>query len=145
MGKIFSRNCLALLTLHVAINSFSHFSTNISLQSAALISGPPLLVAQFYNHIPGAQPADGAHDGYYIFPCNTDLPEIVFEFDGFAFPITHHFNLGPWQMGSSYCLGSILGTEAANVWTMGTIFMIDDYTIFDVGNRRVGFATLADL
>jgi hypothetical protein len=131
------------LTLHVAINSFSHFSIDISLQGAALIGGPPLLVAHFYNHIPSAQPADAANDGYYIFLCDTDLPDIVFYFDDFDFPITHHFNLGQWQMGSPYCIGSIMADVTANFWTIGTIFMTDYYTVFDVGNRKVGFANLA--
>jgi Eukaryotic aspartyl protease len=130
------------LTLYVAINSFSHFSTDISLQGAALISGPPELVAQFYGHIPGAQPAGAAHDGYYIFPCNTDLPEIFFEFDAFIFYIEDNLSLGPWQMGSPDCLGAITGLEVVNGWTMGTVFMTDYYTIFDVANRRVGFADL---
>jgi cathepsin D len=131
------------LTLHVAIISFSHFSTNISLQGAALISGPPVLVAQFYGHIPGAQPAGAAHDGYYIFPCNTNLPAIIFEFEDIDFTITNKFNLGQWQVGSSYCLGAITGVEPTNVWTMGALFMTDYYTMFDVVNRKVGFATLA--
>jgi hypothetical protein len=128
------------LTLHVAINSFSHFPTNISLQGAALIRGHPEVVGHFYDHIPGAQ---AAPDGYYIFPCNTVLPDIVFHFDDFDFPITHNFNLGPWRTGSPYCLGSIMRDEEIDAWTMGTVFMTDYYTIFDVGNRRVGFADLA--
>jgi cathepsin D len=138
--KLFSMESLALLTLHVAINSFSHFSTDISLQGAALISGHPEVVDHLYSRIPGAQPVN---HGYYTFPCDTVLPDIVFEFDGFPVSITYNFNLGSWQMGSPYCLGSIMAVETDNVWTMGTIFMTNYYAVFEVVNRRVGFANLA--
>jgi hypothetical protein len=128
------------LTLHVAINSFSHFSTDISLQGAALIAGPPELVAQIYSRIPGSLAAE---NGFCLFPCNTDLPNIVFHIEDHEYPITRNFNLGPWAVGSNYCIGSIMVVATANVWTIGTVFMTDYYTIFDVGNRRVGFADLA--
>jgi hypothetical protein len=128
------------LTLHVAINSFSHFSTNISLQGAALINGPPALVGQLYEHI--SVDSFGFDDGNYVFPCHTVVPDIVFRFAGVAFSITHSFNLGQWESNPAYCIGSITGVEPDQVWTMGTIFMTDYYTVFDVGNRRVGLADL---
>jgi hypothetical protein len=128
------------LTLHVAINSFSHFLTDISLQGAAFISGPPELVDIFYDYIPDAQ---HANNGFYIFPCDTDLPDIVLHFGDVGYVLAHNFNRGPWQVGSPDCLGSIIAVQPANVWTIGTVFMSDYYTIFDVGNRRVGFAELA--
>jgi cathepsin D len=138
--KLLSTEFPALLTLHVSTNSFSHFSTYISLQGANTISGNPDNVRNFYSKIPGSQTLG---NGYYIFPCNTILPEIVFYFGGVAFPITKSFNRGVPYQGSPNCLGSIVADEVTNQWTMGTAFMTNVYTVFDVGNRRVGLATLA--
>jgi hypothetical protein len=129
-----------LLTLYVTINSFSHFSTDISFQGATLISGYPENVREVYKQIPGSQ-ADG--NGFYIFPCNTVIPDIAFYFDGVAFPITQNFNRGVTSAGSPYCYGSIMGDQPDNIWTLGTAFMANFYTVFDVGTKRVGFATLA--
>jgi cathepsin D len=110
------------------------------LQGATLISGTPNVVEEFYNQIPGSQALD---DGYYTFPCDDELPEIVFYFGGVAFPITQSFNTGLEDEGSPNCIGAIRGDQQGNSWTMGTAFMTNYYTIFDVGNQRVGFATLA--
>jgi hypothetical protein len=134
------RDSLASLTLHVAINSFSYFSTDISLQGANAISGHPEDVRKFYRQIPGSQADD---DGYYTFPCNTVLPVIAFYFDGIAFPITQSFNRGIDHEGSPNCYGSIVGNEKTDSWTMGLAFLANYYTVFDVGDKRVGFATLA--
>jgi cathepsin D len=138
--KLFSEKSLALLTLHVAINSFSHFSADISLQGANYIIGHPVGVHQLYKQIPGSQAID---DGFYIFPCNTVLPDIAFYFDGVAFPITQNFNLGLHEEGSPDCYGSIIANKGFDTWVLGIDFMTNYYTVFDVGTKRVGFATLA--
>jgi hypothetical protein len=134
------RELFALLTLHVEINSFSHFSTDISLQGANYITGHPNDVRDFYKQIPGSQAID---DGFYTFSCNTVLPDIAFYFDGVAFPITQNFNKGIEDEGSPNCVGSIVGIEETNTWTLGVAFMANYYTVFDVGTERIGFATLA--
>jgi hypothetical protein len=128
------------LTLYVAINYFSHFSTDISLQGATLIYGHPNDVREFYKQIPGYQAIER---GYYTYPCNTVLPDIAFYFDGVAFPITRNFNRGVHPQGSPNCVGSIVADEVNNAWTLGVAFMANYYIVFDVGNRKVGFATLA--
>jgi hypothetical protein len=128
------------LILHVAINFFSHFSTDISLQGANYISGAPGIVRKFYKQIPGSQ---AIQRGFWIYPCNTILPAIAFYFDGVAFPITRNFNRGRRKQGSPDCVGSIVGDHVTNSWTLGAAFMANYYTVFDVGSKRVGFATLA--
>jgi hypothetical protein len=128
------------LILHVAIISFSHFSTDISLQGSDLISGHADPVRRFYDLIPGSQPVE---HGFYMYPCDTNLPDIALYFGGVAFSITQDFDRGLRDEGSGNCLGSIVGNEENPMWTIGTAFMTNFYTVFDVDNRRVGFATLA--
>jgi hypothetical protein len=133
---------LALLTLQVAINSFSRLSTDISLQGSPLIHGPPENVREFYDRIPGSQAVE---KGFYIYPCNTVLPDIAFYFGGVAFPITKNFSRGARYQGTHVCFGSIMANRRIDInrWTLGSTFMANYYTIFDYGTKRVGFATLA--
>jgi len=53
------------------------------------------------------------------------------------------FNFGPLSSDSSTCLGSIVSSmQNDNIWTFGTSFLRDIYTIFDYDNNQVGLADL---
>jgi hypothetical protein len=112
------------------------------LQGATSILAHPEDVRKLYSQIPGSQ---AVANGFYIYPCNIVLPDIAFYFDGVAFPITQNFRHDRWNQGSPNCLGNIIGNSIIpiNTWVLGAAFMANYYTIFDVGNKRVGFATLA--
>src|SRR5271170_936748 len=130
---------LALSTLCVAIITFSNYLTDIFIQGTALIIGTPTDVAALYALIPGSE---HNRSGYYTFPCNSDIPDIVFYFSGQAFSITQSFNFGPVSPGSNMCFGSIWGSQDTSFWVLGTSFMTNYYTVFDLGTTQVGFATL---
>ncbi|KAF9235750.1 Asp-domain-containing protein [Melanogaster broomeanus] len=68
-----------------------------------------------------------------------------FTFGGTSFPIpTDSFNLGPVYLTSTDCISGIVGQDVgASFWIVGALFLSNVYTAFDVGNTRVGFATLA--
>ncbi|KAF9226025.1 Asp-domain-containing protein [Gyrodon lividus] len=105
-----------------------------------LIHGRPGDVATFYGAI-GSVPSPIA-PGYYIFPCN-DVPSVSFTFGGTSFPIsadslTHGFA----DKESITCYGAIIVGNLP-FWVVGTAFLRNVYTAFDVANARVGFATLA--
>jgi hypothetical protein len=52
-------------------------------------------------------------------------------------------NAGSQSIGSNRCFGVITQKENRAFWTLGVAFMTGYYTVFDVANRQVGFATLA--
>jgi hypothetical protein len=114
-------------------------------QGTNIIIGELDEVVDLYSLIPGSEPLD---NGMYIFPCDTNLPDISFYFNGQGFSITQSFNFGPIFPGSDSCAGGIRGREDVEFWTLGGTFMTNYYTIFDIGQpgvrgAQVGFADLA--
>ncbi|PVF96166.1 acid protease [Serendipita vermifera] len=110
----------------------------------SLVIGDSASVASFYNSIPGAKQDESIGRGFYTYPCD-GKPEVSFTIGGKEFPITDSFNLGRVQEGSDMCVGGIVasGDTGDKFWILGDVFMTNYYTVFDVGNKRVGFAQLA--
>ncbi|KAF9223908.1 Asp-domain-containing protein [Gyrodon lividus] len=103
-----------------------------------LIHGVAEDVETLYEGI-GGRPDD---NNFYIFPCD-DVPSIVFTFGDTPFPVpAEALNLGPHPVVPSYCIGAIVA-GVSPPWIVGTAFLRNVYTAFDVSNVRVGFATLA--
>ncbi|KIJ60518.1 hypothetical protein HYDPIDRAFT_98543 [Hydnomerulius pinastri MD-312] len=112
-----------------------------------LIVGQPSDVATLYKAIGGKDASSTAGDGFYTFPCNA-VPKVSLTFGGKSFPISADtLNLGPVSSGSSDCVGGIVGQDIGSCecpfWIVGDVFLANVYSAFDVGNSRVGFATLA--
>ncbi|KAF9219394.1 acid protease [Gyrodon lividus] len=104
------------------------------------IHGFPREVAVLYAVI-GGTPFD-LSKGLYSFPCDA-VPSVSFTFGGTPFPFpAESFSMGFDSDNPSQCIGAI---AAGNVpfWIIGTHFLSNAYTAFDVSNKRVGFATLA--
>ncbi|KAF9219090.1 acid protease [Gyrodon lividus] len=83
-------------------------------------------------------------DDFYFFPCDA-VPSIVFTFGGTPFPIpAEALNVGVSPNNPFYCIGAIVpGSGNSPFWVLGSTFLSNVYTVFDVANVRVGFATLA--
>ncbi|KIK91446.1 hypothetical protein PAXRUDRAFT_830850 [Paxillus rubicundulus Ve08.2h10] len=111
---------------------------------STLIIGPPSDVASFYSALGGTDASSTAGQGYYTFPCDS-FPSVSFTFGGTSFPISNEtLNVGQVSAGSSDCVSGIVGQDSADsFWIVGDVFLANVYTAFDVGNSRVGFATLA--
>jgi cathepsin D len=127
----------------VRIHYCLHHLTEIFLQGSFDIVGDIASVTAFWEKIPGAS---NSGQGFYTFPCNATLPTVSFTIGGKDFPITtQSLNHGPLLSNPDTCIGSILMNPyiVHPIWILGSAFMANFYTVFDVGNSRVGFATLA--
>ncbi|KAF9219397.1 Asp-domain-containing protein [Gyrodon lividus] len=107
-----------------------------------LIHGPNEDVALFYDMIGGTDASHIIGEGYWLLPCNY-IPSVSFVIAGQSFLISaDNFNIG-WKYDRSDCVGAIVGNAFDDNWLIGTAFLAGVYTVFDVGNLRVGFADLA--
>jgi len=99
-------------------------------------------VVSVYKNIPGAKPYPGGN-GLYTIPCNFNTP-VSLTLGGKSFSIDPSiFNMGAVEEGSSTCVGGLGSQDNLKFWIIGDVFLRNVYTAFDVGNTRVGFASLS--
>ena len=130
----------------VAVNSKTPVQNVQSIidTGSSIIIGDKKNVAAFYAAIPGSKDASRARgSGYYTVPCSS-IPTVSFKYGGQSFSIAPSlFNLGPVSTGSQDCVGGIVASNKFKYWVVGDVFLQNVYTQFDMGQNRVGFATLA--
>lgn len=111
----------------------------------SLMTGPTQLVNKIVAKIGGK-----SMSGVTIVDCNTiaSLPTITITISGTKFPLTpEEYILKISEMGQTECVLGIMGMDipapAGPLWILGDIFHGPYYTVYDMGNRRVGFADAA--
>ena len=68
---------------------------------------------------------------------------MAFTFAGKSFKIDPKlFNLGRTSLVSNECVGGVVGSPAFPFWIVGDVFLQNVYSVYDLGQNRVGFATL---
>ncbi|KAM5531636.1 hypothetical protein V8D89_014688 [Ganoderma adspersum] len=115
-----------------------------------LIGAPSAAVTAIFGAIDGAQPLSGQLEGFWAFPCDTEV-NVALAFGGKAWPISNaDMNLGRVQ--GNMCLGGIfdinLGSDVGSgggnpVWVVGDTFLKNVYTVFRANPPAVGFAQLS--
>ncbi|KAI0696817.1 aspartic peptidase domain-containing protein [Cytidiella melzeri] len=129
----------------ISVNGKSAVGTVQSIidTGTTLIIGDAKHVQQLYAQIQGSKPASKSiGQGYYTFPCSS-TPNVSFTFGGKAFNIAPNlFNLGRVSKGSSLCVGGVVASSSFDFWIVGDVFLQNVYTSYDLGQNRVGFATL---
>ncbi|KAI3340398.1 aspartic peptidase domain-containing protein [Ustulina deusta] len=105
----------------------------------SFVFGPPDDVEAMYKLIPGSSTSDGST---YTVPCDTDS-QVAFTFSGVSWKVSSKdFVSGPNSDGN--CTGNIYGIEyVSGGWLVGDVFLKNVYSVFDVDNGRIGFATKA--
>jgi cathepsin D len=124
-----------------------------------LIAGPSDAVDAFWAQVDGAVALTGANQGFYAFPCSTNL-EVTISFGGSSWPIhPNDMNFGSLNSSSTLaerstemCMGSIFdfgeatgtGTGSGGpAWIIGDTFLKNVYSVFRANPPSVGFASLS--
>ncbi|RIB27007.1 aspartic peptidase domain-containing protein [Gigaspora rosea] len=100
---------------------------------------PPDDADEFYSKIPTAIDNE---DGTYALPCEDDY-EVSLVFSGKTWNIDpRDFKV---EIDEDDCIGAVVyaDTGSDTEWHIGSAFLRNVYTVFDQGNRQVGFAQLA--
>ncbi|CAG8789694.1 13917_t:CDS:1 [Cetraspora pellucida] len=114
-------------------------------KAAIIDTGTSILIlpdndtAAIHNQIPGA--VFDSQDDLYIIPCDTTAV-VAFRFGGVDFSIqSKDLILAP--ISGTDCISSIIPSGdslPSDVWLLGQTFLRNVYSVFDVKNKKVGFA-----
>ncbi|KAF5353146.1 hypothetical protein D9758_008755 [Tetrapyrgos nigripes] len=109
-----------------------------------LVGGPSSVISQIFAQVEGAQPATGNYEGYYTFPCDTDVT-VTMAFGGKSWTVSpDDFRVAEISRGE--CLGGFFeldtGTETPS-WIVGDTFLKNVYSVFRYNPPSVGFAQLS--
>jgi len=130
---------IALDDLTVGGKSMTTTKTAIVDSGTSLLAGPTADVTKLAALVGATKIINNE----YSIPCTkSDAPDMVFTIGGK--PYTFKFNEYIIKSGST-CLWAVTGIDvpAPNgpLWILGDVFMRKYYTVFDWGNKRLGFAT----
>ena len=106
------------------------------------IYGPSDAVTQFYTNLGGQDASATLGPGFYTYPCNANPTVTIQLANNVIMDVSGTFNDGMAAGSTTDCVGSIVA-QNTNSWILGAKFMTTVYSVFDVGNARIGFGVLA--
>lgn len=108
-----------------------------------LILLPDDIVQGYYSQVPSAQ--NSASAGGYVFDCTETLPSYTAIISGYEAVVPGELiNFAPVDgttiQNSQTCFGGIQSGTGLPVAIYGDVFLKAQFTVFDGGNMRIGFA-----
>lgn len=109
-----------------------------------LVGGPASAIQSIFAQIPGSAPGTGSWEGYYTYPCDTQV-NVAISFGGPSWSVSPaDFQLT--AISQSQCVGAFfeLATgSSAPSWIVGDTFLKNVYSVFRYSPPSVGFAALS--
>jgi len=115
-------------------------NTGAAIDTGTSLLAVPTTVADLINKEIGAKKNFA---GQYVIDCDKvkDLPDFTLQFGGKPFKLTGNEYILKAQ---SQCISAFMGLDIPEplgpVWIIGDAFLRKFYTIYDLGNHRIGFA-----
>jgi len=108
-----------------------------------LIGGPQDAIASIYANIPDSSAATGDFEGYYEYPCDTEV-NVSLSFGGRTWSISPA-DFAMTMTSSNRCIGAffVIGTSTP-AWIIGDTFLKNVYSVFRYDPPSVGFADLSE-
>ncbi|KZT25525.1 acid protease [Neolentinus lepideus HHB14362 ss-1] len=111
-----------------------------------LIGGPSDLVQSFYSNIDGSQAGTGSWEGYWFYPCSTQVSSSL-SFGGQSWSISPaDFEHTAIDSSGTTCVGAFFEVTTSGTtpgWIVGDAFLKNVYTSFRYSPASVGFAQLS--
>jgi cathepsin D len=118
--------CLKALTVQGnSITTSSSTSLSAIDTGTTLVGGPSSVIQSIYQQIPGSAPGSGNWEGYWTYPCSTQV-NMAISFGGPSWPIAPaDFRLT--SLSSSQCIGAFFELStggSAPSWIVGDTFLV---------------------
>lgn len=98
---------------------------------------PDFIVEDYYAKVNGSR--FDSFLGMVTFPCEVPTPDLVFGIGPYRGKVPgHYINYGTARGG--YCYGGIQSCEGIGMAIIGDILLKSQFVVFDLGEKRVGFA-----
>jgi len=111
-----------------------------------LIAAPQSVAEALYGAIPSSSPGTGQYDGYFFYPCSTQV-DLRLSFGGVAWPVQPS-DFQAFQVSSDQCVGAVfsIGSDDSGgpEWIIGDAFLKNVYSVFRYSPPSVGFANLSE-
>jgi len=108
-----------------------------------LVGGPQDAITAIYANIPDSQPETGDFEGYYSYPCDTNV-NITMSFGGRSWSISSA-DFAMTQASGNRCIGGFFVLDGSNpAWIIGDTFLKNVYSVFRYNPASVGFADLSE-
>jgi len=112
----------------------------ISDSGTSMLVGPRDAIELMHTYIGAEQ---DPQTNMYTVDCDKldSMPDIVFTIGGKPFPLKPNQYIQKFSEGSdSFCLSGLGVSPSPDLWILGDVFIGPYYTVFDMGQNRVGFA-----
>ncbi|KAF9266781.1 acid protease [Marasmius fiardii PR-910] len=109
-----------------------------------LVGGPSSAIDAIYEQIPGSRRGTGDYEGYYLYPCDTNVA-VTLAFGGKSWPISNA-DFQVTEVSNSLCLGAFFAIGSggsAPPWIVGDVFLKNVYSVYRYDPPSVGFAELS--